>query len=110
VPDTPETSDRRATTQTIVPDYLNGDPYPEDFGAPGKVFDRDGWKPRHTRAETRPPLDRAIAGLKEQGITQLATTGYCFGARYAVDLAVENVSKVAPALVGPRPAALKQSL
>jgi dienelactone hydrolase len=31
--------------------------------------------------------------LKAEGVTTFGTTGYCFGARYAVDLAIENVTK-----------------
>jgi dienelactone hydrolase len=32
--------------------------------------------------------------LKEEGITTFGATGYCFGGRYSVDLAIENVTKV----------------
>ena len=57
-------------------------------------FDLNAWFPSHGPAQTRPPLDKVIAGLKERGITELAAVGYCFGARYAFDLAFEHVVKV----------------
>ncbi|KZV89806.1 dienelactone hydrolase endo-1,3,1,4-beta-D-glucanase [Exidia glandulosa HHB12029] len=79
--------------QVYLPDYLNGDPYPADYGN-GSGFDREAWRARHTQAATRNLLDKAIAGLKERGITTFAATGYCFGGRYSVDLAQDNVVSV----------------
>jgi dienelactone hydrolase len=34
-----------------------------------------------------------VKALKADGATTFGATGYCFGARYAVDLALENVTK-----------------
>lgn len=69
------------------------------------------WLANHGAAQTRPPLDALIAGLKAQGYTEFAATGYCeyckswmntdwrvwigFGARYTVDLVLDSVLKVA---------------
>lgn len=44
---------------------------------------------------TRPLLDKAIAGLRERGVTTFAAVGYCFGARYVFDLAFVSEIKVA---------------
>ena len=49
----------------------------------------------HGAEQTRPPLDKVIAALKERGVTQFAATGYCFGARYTFDLAFDGVIKAA---------------
>jgi len=35
-----------------------------------------------------------ISGLKGQGVDSLAAIGFCFGGRYALDLAFENITKV----------------
>lgn len=73
-------------------------------------FDLAAWFVNHGEAQTRPTLNRAIAGLIEQGVTEFAATGYCFGGawvtwfiwdqvdiyigRYVFDLAFENDIKV----------------
>ncbi|KDR67622.1 hypothetical protein GALMADRAFT_257847 [Galerina marginata CBS 339.88] len=79
--------------KTFVPDYLNGDPIPPDALNPGSDFDIMKWFPGHTQGKTRPPLDKVINALKEQGITTFGATGYCFGGRYVFDLAFDNVIK-----------------
>ncbi|KAJ7432183.1 Alpha/Beta hydrolase protein [Mycena galericulata] len=81
--------------RTVVPDLFNGDPIPEDAFKPGAPpLDREKWSLVHGEAETRPPIDSVIAALKEEGVTHFAATGYCFGARYVVDLAFDDVIKV----------------
>ncbi|KAF7299448.1 Dienelactone hydrolase endo-1,3,1,4-beta-D-glucanase [Mycena indigotica] len=86
-----------ATGYTVfMPDYLGGDPRPGSVDqAPPPSFDVNAWKAAHTAAQTRPPLDKVIMGLKSEGYTAFAATGYCFGARYTVDLALENAIQVA---------------
>lgn len=81
--------------KTIAIDYLNSDPAPADLLGPGGNFDLNTWFTSHGRTQTRPPLDKVITALKEEGVTTLAAVGYCFGARYVFDLAFENVIKVA---------------
>jgi len=79
---------------TVVPDYLHGDAIPADAMGPGKNFDIGAWfGNNHGQEGTRPILDAVIKALKEQGITAFGATGYCFGGRYAVDLALENITK-----------------
>lgn len=51
------------------------------------------WFPKHGPEQTRPPLDAAIVALREEGVTLFGATGYCFGGRYSVDLAIEGVTK-----------------
>ncbi|KIY48856.1 alpha/beta-hydrolase [Fistulina hepatica ATCC 64428] len=81
--------------KTVIPDYLNGDPKPADSLSPGSTFDMASWRPRHTPTVTRPPLDKVIQGLREQGVTTFAASGYCFGGRFVFDLAFDGVIRVA---------------
>lgn len=37
------------------------------------------WVAKHRPENTRPPLDKVIAALKEQGVTEFGATEYCFG-------------------------------
>ncbi|KAJ7443819.1 dienelactone hydrolase endo-1,3,1,4-beta-D-glucanase [Mycena latifolia] len=76
--------------KTIVPDIFNGDAVNPIAHAAGK-FDREKWFAAHGAAQTRPPIDSVIAALKAEGVTGFAATGYCFGARYAVDLAFDGL-------------------
>ncbi|KAH7101137.1 alpha/beta-hydrolase [Auriculariales sp. MPI-PUGE-AT-0066] len=48
------------------------------------------WAPRHGAAQTRPHIDSFLKGLLERGVSEYAVVGYCYGARYAFDLAIEN--------------------
>lgn len=53
----------------------------------------DVWRPKHGPEQTRPPLDAVIAALRQEGVAVFGATGYCFGARYSVDLALDGVTK-----------------
>ncbi|KAH7103530.1 alpha/beta-hydrolase [Auriculariales sp. MPI-PUGE-AT-0066] len=77
--------------QVYVPDQFDGDPITEEARAtPG--FDMwTQWLPKHGPAETRPSLDAFLAGLRDMGISSFFVTGYCFGGRYTLDLAFDNV-------------------
>ncbi|KAF5392187.1 hypothetical protein D9757_001374 [Collybiopsis confluens] len=75
-------------------DYFFGDPVPED-AMKSENFDRESWREQHGYERTRPAVDAVITALKEQGIKAFGATGYCFGAQYAVPLAIENVIKFA---------------
>ncbi|KAJ6582983.1 dienelactone hydrolase endo-1,3,1,4-beta-D-glucanase [Mycena vulgaris] len=78
--------------KTIMPDLFNGDPVDENAFEPGAPpLDREKWFSNHGAAQTRPPIDSVIAALKAEGVTGFAATGYCFGARYVVDLAFDNI-------------------
>ncbi|THU88607.1 dienelactone hydrolase endo-1,3,1,4-beta-D-glucanase [Dendrothele bispora CBS 962.96] len=79
--------------KTIAPDYLNGDVVPPD-ALHAHTFDTQAWLARHGPEQTRPPLDAVITALKNDGINTLGATGYCFGAKYALELGVENQLKV----------------
>ncbi|KZT25121.1 alpha/beta-hydrolase [Neolentinus lepideus HHB14362 ss-1] len=87
--------------KVIVPDYLHGDPIAAD-ALDGKTdFDLFAWfsgkyakdGKGHGPDVTRPILDKVIAALKEQGVTDFGVAGYCFGGRYCFDLAFDNVAK-----------------
>ncbi|EJD49420.1 alpha/beta-hydrolase [Auricularia subglabra TFB-10046 SS5] len=75
--------------QVYVPDYLNGDPITDATFTNAETINRE-WLPKHTEEFTRPALDKVIKALKEEGVTKFGATGYCFGARYCMDLAFEN--------------------
>ncbi|KAF8183230.1 Alpha/Beta hydrolase protein [Mycena galopus ATCC 62051] len=77
--------------KTVLPDYLHGDPVPRDCMEPGSTFDLAKWLSVHGTADTRPLLDSVIAALKDEGVTSFAAVGYCFGGRYVLDLAFDNV-------------------
>lgn len=53
------------------------------------------WLGRHGPEMTRPILNTVLSDLKARGITDIAATGYCFGARYVSDLAFDGIIKVA---------------
>ncbi len=44
-----------------------------------KNFDIMGWVAKHQADVTRPPLNKVLAWLKEQGVKEFAAIGYCFG-------------------------------
>ncbi|KAF7329114.1 hypothetical protein MKEN_00171900 [Mycena kentingensis (nom. inval.)] len=77
--------------KTVIPDLFSGDPIPVQ---PPPDFNRESWNANHGPAQVRPVIDTVIAALKEQGITELAGAGFCFGARYVFDLSFENQLKV----------------
>lgn len=81
---------------TIAPDYLNGDPAPP-YAMNNPNFTSDmvkAWVQKHLPSVTRPPVDKVVQGLRDRGVTTIAVTGYCFGGRYAVDLACDGVADV----------------
>ncbi|KAJ6582981.1 dienelactone hydrolase endo-1,3,1,4-beta-D-glucanase, partial [Mycena vulgaris] len=78
--------------KTVVPDLFNGHPVGENAFEPNAPpFDREKWLSTHGAAQTRPPIDSVIATPKAEGVTGFAATGYCFGARYVVDLALLEI-------------------
>ncbi|GLB39751.1 putative alpha beta-hydrolase [Lyophyllum shimeji] len=76
---------------TFIPDYLNGDPVPVDADP---TFNMTAWLLNHGEAQTMPVLLATIAGLKKEGFTEFASTGYCFGGLYSTRLSQENLVKV----------------
>ncbi|KAH9840041.1 alpha/beta-hydrolase [Rhodofomes roseus] len=78
--------------RTVVPEYLNNDPVPEDaFDAPGK-FDVGAWFGRQGPSVWKPVIDSVVAALKAEGVTRIGVTGYCYGAPPALYLAYNNIS------------------
>ncbi|KAG6917346.1 hypothetical protein DXG01_002917 [Tephrocybe rancida] len=76
---------------TFIPDYLSGDPVPIDEDP---TFNMTAWSLRHGEAQTMPILLATIAGLKKEGFTEFASTGYCFGGLYSTRLSQQNLVKV----------------
>lgn len=76
-----------------MPDILNGDPRSEEsLGDPN--FDRAHWVSKHGPESWQPVIDKVVEALREQGVTRMGTTGYCFGAPPAIYLALKNDSHV----------------
>lgn len=81
--------------KTVIPDYFDNDPAPIDAFEPGNDFNIQQWFAKHGQDKTRPLLDKVLAALKEEGVTKILATGYCYGARYVFDLAFDNLIDVA---------------
>ncbi|KAF8836962.1 alpha beta-hydrolase [Paxillus ammoniavirescens] len=79
--------------KTVAPDYLNGDAAPP-YAMNNPAFNVKEWVQRHLPPVTRPPIDKVIAALKEQGVKNFAVSGYCFGGKYALDIGLENIVDV----------------
>jgi len=73
--------------QTYMPDIFDNDPAPENFPAGWSL---QAWFAKHPDDKTWPPLRAVLKALKEQGITTFGATGYCFGAKNVVELAIEG--------------------
>ncbi|KAK7027910.1 hypothetical protein VNI00_015126 [Paramarasmius palmivorus] len=75
---------------TYMPDYLLGDPLPQDNSIP-----LDTWITNHTEAITTPPLLAVLDALKARGVKEIGVSGYCFGGLYATRLTQNNTVTVA---------------
>jgi len=81
--------------KVVVPDMFDGDCWPMGyFTGEAPSFNQQEWFSKHGSAEIRKPLDAVIAALKAEGVTRIGATGYCLGARYVWDLALEGVIHV----------------
>lgn len=80
--------------QVYLPDLFGGDPVPVDALNPGSNYDIMKWFPNHGQAQTRPVIDAVVKALKEQGVTAIGASGYCYGGRYVFDLAFDGVTAV----------------
>jgi dienelactone hydrolase len=56
----------------------------------GVQWSLQAWFAKHPDDKTWPPLRAVLKALKEQGITTFGATGYCFGAKNVVELAIEG--------------------
>ncbi|KAJ8487747.1 hypothetical protein ONZ45_g14220 [Pleurotus djamor] len=79
--------------KTVVPDLFEGDPVPIEVMS-GQPWNREEWASKHSPEQARPVVDKVVNALKEQNITTIGTTGYCYGARLAFDLAFEGMLNV----------------
>ncbi|KAK4149539.1 dienelactone hydrolase family-domain-containing protein [Chaetomidium leptoderma] len=71
----------RAGFLVVAPDMFNGEPAPMDFDTPG--FNATEFTLAHGPSATDPILATAVAYLRTTGVDKIATTGYCYGGRYA---------------------------
>ena len=74
-----------------MPDLFNGDAR-RDMGDPS--FDRNKWVANHGPDTWKPIVDAVVDALKEEGVSKIGTTGYCFGAPPAFYLAFKNETHV----------------
>ncbi|KAK3899326.1 dienelactone hydrolase family-domain-containing protein [Staphylotrichum tortipilum] len=74
----------RAGFLVVAPDMFDGNPAPMDFNTPG--FNATEFTLAHGPAATDPILAKAVAYLQTTGVEKIATTGYCYGGRYAFRL------------------------
>ena len=58
---------------------MNADPITEE-NLKDSNWDRAKWFEKQGPESWKPVVDKAVAGLKEQGVTRFGTTSYCFGA------------------------------
>ncbi|KIY65818.1 alpha/beta-hydrolase [Cylindrobasidium torrendii FP15055 ss-10] len=79
--------------KVVLPDILNGDSVPIEVMEAGN-FDIGAWFSNHSREVTRAPIDKVITALKADGVKEFGALGYCFGARYGFDLALDQQLKV----------------
>lgn len=69
----------------VMPDLFNGDPIPTNPPAGVNLF--ESWLPKHGSDITRPIVDKVVEGIKKEWApTYIASIGYCFGAKYTVQL------------------------
>ncbi|KAI6101016.1 dienelactone hydrolase [Pisolithus croceorrhizus] len=78
---------------TIAPDYLFGNPAPP-YAWNNTKFDVKAWTENHPPEVTWPLIYKVIRALRDGGVTSFAVMGYCFGGRYAIDLAIGQVVDV----------------
>ncbi|KAK4038068.1 dienelactone hydrolase family-domain-containing protein [Parachaetomium inaequale] len=71
----------RAGFLVVAPDMFDGKPAPMDFDTPG--FNATEFTLAHGPNATDPILAKAVAYLQTTGVDKIATTGYCYGGRYA---------------------------
>ncbi|EKM50541.1 uncharacterized protein PHACADRAFT_263879 [Phanerochaete carnosa HHB-10118-sp] len=74
----------------VVAPNLFQDPAPMDAFGPGSTFNMQEWFGRNGPDFSEPRIRKVLAALKEQGVTKIGVTGFCYGARSGFNLAFEN--------------------
>ena len=83
--------------KTVVIDYFSGEPVPNELVfSPGGAdkFDIPAWLGRHPPPQVAGIVRAVMSALKAEGVTQFASTGYCYGGRTGFDLGFTNELKV----------------
>jgi len=82
--------------KTVIPDIFAGDPVPAEVLSrdASNPFDFSSWFVGHGDAQTLPIIEKVIEALKQDGITSIGATGYCFGGRYTFLLGIAGTTKV----------------
>jgi dienelactone hydrolase len=82
----------RAGYFTVIPDIFEEEPVPSEYLLnPGSIqFDLMAWKGRHPAERVDPIIESTIKGMKELGVKNIGSVGYCFGAKYVVRFLAEG--------------------
>ncbi|TCD62747.1 hypothetical protein EIP91_006445 [Steccherinum ochraceum] len=80
--------------RTVMPDMFDSDAAPEILLTNPASFELDKFFNNHPPARAKSLVDRVVAALKADGNVRLGTTGYCYGARIGMELALEGTSSV----------------
>jgi len=78
--------------KTIAPDILNNDPIPNLDMIHNPNFDRDAFMASHSPETWMSSVDKVVEALKADGVTRIATAGYCWGAPPSIYLACKRES------------------
>ncbi|ANB12887.1 protein AIM2 [Sugiyamaella lignohabitans] len=74
----------------VLPDIFKGDTILARQNGPAFDFAKD-WLPHHTPEKTRPDIDTVYEEIvKKYAPTYITAVGYCFGAKYAIQLLGEK--------------------
>ena len=57
-------------------------------------FDFQTWAGRHSPVHNQARVEGVVNALKTEGVTRVATTGYCYGGRLVFNLGIANVADV----------------
>jgi len=73
--------------QVYMPNILGDDTWPLDFTPPPN-YDFRPFGSKHPLERSTEPINALIEALKERGVTRFAATGYCFGGKNVIEMAI----------------------
>jgi len=83
---------KESGANVYLPDLFEGDAVPIEVVTEKKAFDFMKWKEGHSKEKVRPLFLAVIKDLKENhGITNIVSTGYCYGGWCSIELAATDL-------------------